>query len=88
MTYIKIEIRWNEKRKCYIIESFHKNGEWQGSTMGAKIYPVSNVFVHTEFGSGIPIAVYKDIDDMKKQLFGLYKCEVIMIEKNNNTQVR
>ena len=68
MAFTKVEVTWDIKRKIYIVETFHKNGEWEGSSRGAKIYPVSNVFVYTEWGNGIPIAVFQNIEDIKKQL--------------------
>lgn len=62
--YTKVEIRWNSKRQCYIMDlAWTTPGHSYGRT-GDKIFKVGKYYVQTKWGSGDPIAVYTSIDEM------------------------
>lgn len=91
--FTSVLLEWRKKLKCYVITTNHKNGVWEGSHSGARIYPVNSIdsltenkiktsmsFVHTTWGNGEPTAVYKTREIMIEHLRKMYNCEVTIKE--------
>lgn len=79
ITSVKIE--FSKKHNAYVVTTTHKDGPWEGASTGAKIYPVDQYLVYTGWGSGIPLKVFKDQDEMIHYFTGLYACSVTIIKK-------
>lgn len=79
--YTKAEIRYNKKDDCYVITTWHKEGAWEGSSSGARLYKVAGMLVHTSWGNGKPINIYMDLSHAKDFLETAYGCIVEIITK-------
>lgn len=73
--YTLVEIKENNKKNVFEITTHHKEGAWEGSSSGEKVYKVGGYLVHTEWGTGIPIAVYNNRNEMIIAIQSRYKLQ-------------
>ncbi|MOA46560.1 hypothetical protein D3C78_1690870 [compost metagenome] len=77
-TITSCRIDYKKKDDHYILTTTHKRGSWEGSATGAKIYPIDGMLVHTQWGSGKPIKIYKNEQEMIDFLSSQYSCQVVL----------
>jgi len=80
ITSVKIEFKLKEKESFYVVTTTHKDGQWEGGSTGAKIYPVDAYLVYTGWGSGKPLKVFKDVKEMTDYFEKTYACTVEVIK--------
>ena len=72
------KLKFSKKERIYTLTTEHKEGKWEGSQCGAKIYCIGSYLVQTSWGSGKPIAVYTNENEMLLALENAYKVKPIL----------
>lgn len=74
-----VKLQYYEKDRLFRITIEHSEDGWRGATTGAKIYKIGDHLVHTQWGSGLPIAVYHNTEEMLTLLELAYKVKPVII---------
>ncbi len=78
--YTKVEIKFNKKKGYYIISIEYKEGSHESGISGAKIYIIGNHYVLTQWGSGEPIAVFTNKEEIKDHFQKKYNFTPVIID--------
>jgi hypothetical protein len=65
---------------CYVVELEYTQEKWDCRSKGARVYPVGDFLVETQWGNGRPVAVHKNIKSLLDALSKRYIVEVTLKE--------
>jgi len=74
-----IIIEYKKKLGVYEITMNHKDGQWEGSSRGAKLIPTDGYLIYTSWGSGMPLKVFKNIYEAEDYFLRTYTCSVEIV---------